>query len=160
MSRHVTLLLTLVLISIAAAGCSSTPAPGAVEQTPIIVDGSNRAEVADEGYDLTSYFGLGKAVKGVPELAVVFNGAKYLFSSEENRSKFLESAEKYIPGYESHCPVSLSKGLDVDGKPTIWRIHKERLYFFADEAAAKEFDDDPEGTLKKAVDNADEILKR
>lgn len=157
MVRYSIVLLLFVIASLVSAGCSGTG--GAVDQLPAGVTGTQGAEVADDGYDLTSYYSLGKAVRGVPELVVVYNGAKYLFSSEENRSKFLRSAEMYIPGYSSHCPVSLSKGKNVEGKPTIWRIHDEKLYFFANEAAAREFDRDPEGTLKKATENAASILK-
>lgn len=141
-------LCVFIVTGLFAGGCAVSHDPAAA------VPGSGSVppagNVADGGYDLISYHSIGSAVKGVPQLSFVHLGATYLFSSEENRDAFLKAPQKYLPGFGSHCPVSLSKGRNEKGKPTIWRIHKGKLYFFSSEDAAKEFDRDPEPTLKKA----------
>jgi len=152
-----TLLLAVIGVFLSAcsqsAGTSgqSSAKPAEASRPPVI-------EAADDGYDVTAYFGIGKAVRGVPQLSLVWNGATYLFSSEENRSKFSADPSKYIPGFGSHCPVSLSKGKQAPGRPTIWRVYKDKLYFFNNEEGVKEFDKDPEGVLKRAGRNAPQLI--
>lgn len=144
---------SLLIAGMLVSGCSVPGISSDSAEVPTIAS-EDQPEIAAaaDGYDLTAYSLIGDAVKGVPELSIVHQGARYLFASKENRDSFLSSPEKYLPGFEAHCPVSLSRGEDEKGKPTIWRIHKEKLYFFSSENAAEEFDRDPEATLAKAAE--------
>ena len=148
MFRSVTAIVLVISLGLLFAGCSGTAGP-AVSSVQV----SEAPAVANDGYDMTAYFALGKAVRGVPQLSLVWNGATYLFANQEGREMFTANPAKYIPGFGSHCPVALAKGKDVDGKPTSWRVHNEKLYFFGSEDAAGEFDKDPEATLAKAKEN-------
>lgn len=121
--------------------------PGESEGIPV---SDSKPVVANQGYDVIAYFAADKAVKGVPQLSLVWNGATYLFSSEENRKKFAVDPAKYVPQFESQCPYSLAHGRTIKGQPTIWRIVGEKLYLFPTDELAKEFEKDPKAVIKKA----------
>ncbi len=106
---------------------------------------------AIEGYDSVSYFALEKATKGLPQLAYVWKGAVWYFSSQDNLDRFKVEPEKYVPQFGSHCPVSLSKGGKAVGKPTNWKVIKDKLYFFATEDNLREFEKAPEEVLESAA---------
>ena len=108
---------------------------------------------AAESFDTVAYFTVRKAIKGLPQFSLVHDGAEYVFSSKENRDAFEMNPEKYIPGYGSYCPVSLSKGLEEKGKPTSWRVYKDRIYWFFSDKHAEEFDQNPDEILRKADEN-------
>ncbi len=50
--------------------------------------------LAVEGYDVVMYFKEGKAIEGNKKHLATYNGAKYQFSSEENRVLFVKPPEK------------------------------------------------------------------
>ena len=54
---------------------------------------------AIKGYDTVSYFTEGKPTKGSEEYQVQWQGARWLFSSEENLKLFQSDPEKYAPQY-------------------------------------------------------------
>ena len=66
---------------------------------PINVDANG---VALKGYDPVAYFTEGQPVKGQEELQHEWQGAKWLFASQEHRAMFLENPEKYAPQYGSY----------------------------------------------------------
>lgn len=140
------LIIILAVAVLLGAGCAAETIPSAGNMTAVEPD----APFAYEGYDLTAYFALEKAVRGTPQLSFVWNGARYLFTSKENRDTFAAAPEKFLPGFESHCPVSLAEGNEIDGDPSVWRIFGDRLYFFTNEGAAERFDREPEKILSKA----------
>ena len=149
--RHIVLISLLAAASMLAIGCSATGDPSAtVQPDGEVVNGDDVQELAYNGNDPVSYFAIEKATKGIPQLSVVWNGARYLFANKENLEKFKVEPSKYLAQFDSHCPVSLSKGGRVHGDPSAWRVFKDRLYFFAGEGLAKQFDDDPEGVIDTA----------
>ena len=72
----------------------STPAIGDVAK--VNIDG---AGIAIKGYDPVAYFTVGKPVRGESDFVAEHKGAKYAFSSKENRALFLASPDKYEPQY-------------------------------------------------------------
>ena len=141
-------ILLLVLASIIVSACTSESEPVMVKNEK----GESR-EVAIDGFDAVAYFAAEKATKGVPQFRAVHEGVDWFFSSAENKEKFEKSPELYGPEFGAFCPVSLSRGTRINGKPTVWRVVNEKLYFFYSEDYAKEFDKDSEGILKKAKEN-------
>ena len=55
--------------------------------------------VAIGGYDPVGYFDHLQPVEGSPEFAAEWNGAVWHFTSEANRSRFLENPELFAPQY-------------------------------------------------------------
>lgn len=89
------------------------------------------------GYDPVAYFSLTQSAVGTPQpraipgkasISAEWNGAKWAFSSEENREKFLADPQKYAPAYDGHCAYGVSKGGKVQANPNLWRIVDGKLY--------------------------------
>lgn len=93
---------------------------------------------AASGYDVVAYTGLKqvpvgkKQINGIPgksSITANYNGAKWAFSTRENRDKFLANPAKYVPQFNGHCAYGVSLGGKVPGNPNLWRIVDGKLYF-------------------------------
>lgn len=92
---------------------------------------------AVSGYDVVAYRSLTQSPvgsaqpEGIPgraDITAEYNGAKFAFSSEENRAAFLVDPAKYAPQYDGHCAYGVAKGGKVPGNPNLWRIVDDKLY--------------------------------
>ena len=59
----------------------------------------NADGIALKGYDSVAYFTLGQPVKGQAEFKHEWQGAAWLFSSEEHLTMFQKDPEKFAPQY-------------------------------------------------------------
>jgi YHS domain-containing protein len=59
----------------------------------------NSQGIAIKGYDTVAYFTMGKPVRGDERFSYRYNGARWLFSSEEHLNLFKNAPEKYMPQY-------------------------------------------------------------
>jgi len=59
----------------------------------------NSQGIAIKGYDTVAYFTMGKPVMGDEKFRYQWNGATWLFSSEEHLNLFKNAPEKYSPQY-------------------------------------------------------------
>lgn len=90
-----------------------------------------KADLAYGGYCVVCQVGMGKAVPGKPEIAVVHKGLRYLFASEDQRRQFLANPSRYevkasvpgvaVPGSGSRTPPAGSSS-----KPTAGSESKAR----------------------------------
>ena len=87
-------------------------------------------KVAISGYDPVAYFTQSKAVKGRKEISASHHGVTYYFASEEDRKKFAESPEKYVPTYGGWCATAMAKGEKVEIDPTNFKVTNGRLFLF------------------------------
>ena len=85
--------------------------------------------VAARGYDVVSFFN-GSPRKGKEKFVTEFNGAKYHFSSSENRNKFEIAPENYAPQYGGFCAIAMSEDKKMNPNPKSWEIRDGKLYFF------------------------------
>ena len=92
----------------------------------IYTTGPNRN--AMQGYDTVAYFTAGKPVKGNEQFVTYHEGARWLFSSEENLQAFTANPEFYMPQFGGYCAFSVAKGKLVKGDATLWVIVDEKLY--------------------------------
>ena len=92
---------------------------------------------AVSGYDVVAYFDLDqnavgtaqpKAVRGNKAYTAEHNGAKWAFSSAENRDKFVANPAKYSPQFDGHCAYGVAQGGKVPANPNLWRIVDGKLY--------------------------------
>lgn len=97
---------------------------------PAHAQGTAEAAVALRGMDVVSYFKDGGPVKGQAALHEDFDGARYLFSSAQNRAAFVADPDRYLPQYAGLCTTGLSKGFRAPADPAAWRIVGGKLYFF------------------------------
>lgn len=83
-----------------------------------------------KGYDVVAYFS-NQAIEGRKNIATVYQGATFRFSSEENKTQFLANPTKYIPAYGGYCAYAMGKNGDkVTINPETFEIRNQRLYLF------------------------------
>lgn len=121
---------------------------------------------AVSGYDVVAYFDLpqskpgtrqSEAVSGLESIVAEYNGAKFAFSSQTNRDRFLADPEKYAPQFDGHCAYGVSKGGKVPGNPDLWRIVDHKLYLNITDVVAGFWEEDIIGNIKLANGNWPEI---
>ena len=69
------------------------------QQSSLSVDHYNTESenLVVNGYDVVSYFSESEPVKGKQSILTDFQGLLVYFSSQENKRKFLDDPEKYLP---------------------------------------------------------------
>lgn len=88
-------------------------------------------KIAIQGYDPVAYFKQNKALKGKVELAVVFEGVPYYFSSVANKGLFLKEPSAYEPQYGGWCAYAMgNSGEKVEVNPETFKIIDSKLYLF------------------------------
>jgi len=112
----------LVLMIVAAA---MTATCSTAETVALNTDKSGSAL---RGYDAVAYFAVSNAVKGDAKYAYVWNGAKWLFSSEENMKKFMSDPEAFAPQFGGYCAYAVSEGYTADADPEAWKVVDGKLY--------------------------------
>ncbi len=138
---------TAALAAAAFAISPAAPAAGANFARVVVAPDSGAALF---GYDPVSYFVLGEARIGRPDLEVALGNQVWRFASEANRQAFLADREGFLPGFGGHDPALLARGYASAGDPEVFLIHGGILYFFRTAAARLEFASDA-GMLKSAI---------
>jgi len=123
-------------------------------------DSEEAQNLGADGFDLISYFEGGRALKGSPEFSLIYEGAKWYFSSKENREHFKKNTAKYLPQFSEYCPYSLADGKMIKGKPTYYKIIDGKLYFFYNKEYADTFEKDSKVLLKRARKNWEKMNKK
>jgi YHS domain-containing protein len=117
------------------------------------------AGFAINGYDPVAYFKSGEPIAGSGDHAAEWNGAKWLFSNEENRSQFEESPEKYAPQYGGYCAYAVSRGYTASTDPDAWTIYDGKLYLNYNKAVRLLWSRDIPGHVASADGNWPDVLK-
>ena len=102
------------------------------------------------GYDTVTYFTTGQPVKGVDEFSSEYKGAKWLFSSAENKALFDAAPEKYAPQYGGYCAWAAAQEKLAPGDPNVWKIVDGKLYLNYDKNIAAKWEQDIPGFITKA----------
>lgn len=84
--------------------------------------------VAIDGTDAVAYFTEGKPVPGTTEHALDWQGARWLFSSADNRAKFAADPTAFAPEYGGYCAYAVSRGYVAPTVPEAWTIVDGKLY--------------------------------
>lgn len=111
------------------------------------------------GYDSVAYFTAGKPVKGSKQFSTRYEGAKWLFSSAENRAAFIADPTKYAPQYGGYCAWAVSQGYTASGDPTVWKIVDGKLYVNYNDDVGAKWSKDPQGFIKLANENWPTVLE-
>ena len=126
---------------------------------PQYVDASG---FAVSGYDVVAYFDLKQAPVGSPQPKAVpgranitaeYNGAKFAFSSEANRRRFLANPARFVPAYDGHCAYGVAKGSKVPANPHLWRIVDGQLYLNITKGVVKTWEQDISRNISRAQGN-------
>ena len=100
-----------------------------LEQSPDL-DMCSPDGIAIGGYDVLSYRGDGGPQPGDPDIAAVHDGKRYLFTSADNRERFLDNPDRYVPAYNGFCAITLSFGRVTCPEYTNFKIEDDRLLLF------------------------------
>jgi YHS domain-containing protein len=117
---------------------------------PSVVVSTDKAGVAIGGYDVVEAAANGKAVFGSAQFPTVHAGALWLFQSEENRTRFKQDPERYVPQYGGFCVVQLAAGSKLPGLMKYPVRHRGKLYLACSEQAEKAFTAKPEEYISAA----------
>lgn len=106
---------------------------GLAQQSSLSVDHLNTESenLVVNGYDVVSYFSESEPVKGKQSISTDYQGLLIYFSSQENKRKFLDDPEKYLPKYGGWCAYAIgNSGKKVDVDPFSYSIENGELYLF------------------------------
>ena len=98
---------------------------------PAQAQGTAEPVPALRGIDVVSYFQAGGPVKGQAAFRHDFDGARYLFSSAQNKAGFVANPDHYLPQFGGLCTTGLSKGFTGQSDPNVWKIVGGKLYLFS-----------------------------
>lgn len=97
--------------------------------SPLVFSGVKNVEVAHSGYDVVSYFTVGKAEKGSSKYSTTYKNSIYHFSSSDHQAVFLQNPVKYLPQYDGYCAYGITFAQKIKADPTVWKIVNDKLYF-------------------------------
>lgn len=109
--------------------------------------------LALKGFDAVAYFTANGAAKGDPKYELVWNGAKWFFSSAENLERFRTSPESYAPQFGGYCSYAVSKGYTADGDPEAWKIVDGKLYLNYNANVRTMWEKELPDNIQKGVEN-------
>ncbi|TMM51649.1 YHS domain-containing (seleno)protein [Sulfitobacter sabulilitoris] len=111
---------------------------------------------AVSGYDVVAYFDLPQSpvgtsqspgVPGDKDFTATYNGARFAFSSAENKARFEADPAAFVPQYDGHCAFGVAKGGKVPGNPNLWRIIDDKLYLNITKTVVGFWEEDISGNL-------------
>jgi len=109
------------------------------------------------GYDPVAYFTDGKAVRGSGFHVTVQDGVTYAFASDEHKTLFKQSPEKYMPAYGGYCAYGVALAKKFVADPEVWKIVGGKLYLNLDKGIQQKWEKDIPGYITKAEKNWGEI---
>jgi YHS domain-containing protein len=116
------------------------------------------SNIALSGYDPVAYFVDGKPVKGDAKFSHDYQGAKWQFSSAENRDKFAAAPQNFAPQFGGYCAWAVSQGYTASADPMLWKIVQGKLYVNFNAEVQKKWETDIAGHIQKANANWPNVL--
>lgn len=83
---------------------------------------------AIRGYDAVAYFTKGTAIRGTPEIRVMWKGVVWHFANDAHREAFEANPRAYAPQYGGYCAYAVAQGYTMPTDPSAWRIVDGKLY--------------------------------
>jgi len=90
-----------------------------------------------QGHDPVAYFTDGKHMLGDANIKTDHDGVTYRFVSEEHKTMFGQSPDRYAPQYGGFCANGIVYGIPWGGDPDSWRIVNDRLFIYGGEASRR-----------------------
>lgn len=118
-----------------------------------LVNVAGASKIAVGGYDTVAFFTDARPVNGSPFISASYQGATYLFASEEHKKLFTDNPGKYVPQYGGFCAfgVAIDKLFPVD--ITTWQVRNGKLYLNLNADILKKFNAEFDGNVAKADRN-------
>ena len=89
----------------------------------------NDSGIAIQGFDVVSFHTERKSKTGKPEFYVDWKGARWRFSTPENRDLFAANPTQYAPQYGGWCAYAMARGYQATTDVrNAWTLHQGKLY--------------------------------
>ena len=106
-------------------------------------------KVAHSGYDVVSYFTVGKAEQGNTQYTAIYKDTVYQFTTSHHQAIFLKKPEKYLPQFNGYCAYGVTYTQKIDADPTVWKIVGGKLYFNLNQKFLKDWSKDVMASIEK-----------
>jgi len=116
--------------------------------------------IAIDGTDPVAYFTEGRPVAGSSAHEVMWQGATWRFSSEENRAAFDADPEAYAPQYGGWCAWAVAEGYTASTVPNAWKIVDQKLYLNFSRGVQRRWERDIPGNIARAEANWPAVLSK
>lgn len=115
--------------------------------------------VAINGYDPVAYFKKAAAVVGLTEWRHHWQGADWLFASQENLQTFMNASDAYAPQFGGYCAYAVSKGGLATTDPDAWSVYEGKLYLNFNTTVRSIWREDIPGNIARANANWPQVLR-
>lgn len=116
--------------------------------------------IAVDGYDVVAYFVQQKPLKGQKQFSIEWKGAKWFFSSKDNREKFKKTPQKYAPQFGGFCAWAVGNGYTAKIDPTAWKIVDKKLYLNYNHSIQEQWQKDMKNLISKGHKNWPKLVKK
>jgi len=140
--------LIFICIALFAAACGSLGFDSAEKLVSKTADG-----LAISGYDAVAYRTIETATRGNAQYEYVWNGAKWLFLSQENLDRFAANPETYAPEYGGYCAWSISQKNVMAADPEVWKVVDGKLYLIQNEMVKEVWEKSQPDYIKQSNEN-------
>ena len=89
-------------------------------------------------------------MQGQPAFQYNWQGARWLFSSAENRNAFKAEPVKFAPQYGGYCAYAVSNNQTAKIDPLAWKIVDGKLYLNYDQKIQKRWEKEQAERIKNA----------
>jgi hypothetical protein len=118
-----------------------------------LVNVSGASNIAVGGYDTVAFFTDSKPVNGDPGITATYEGATYIFASQEHKHLFEAAPEKYAPQCGGYCAFGVSVGALFPVDISTWQVRNGKLYLNLNQTILKKFNTDFDANVAKADKN-------
>lgn len=115
---------------------------------------------AIDGYDAVAYFTDGEPVEGSRDFTYEYQGAVWMFASQEHLELFMADPQAYAPQYGGYCAYAVANGDTASAEPDLWTIHEGKLYLNYNRKINEQFRNDIDAFIEQADQNWPEIEKK
>ena len=129
--------------------------------TPVLADPAifySRGNAAISGYDTVAYFTRGAPMPGQPDIAVMWKGVIWYFTSVAHREAFEANPRAYAPQYGGYCAYAMSRGYRASTEPEAWHIVNGKLYLIHSLPVHEIWAGDIDGNIVRANANWPGVL--
>jgi len=114
--------------------------------------------IAIRGYDTVAYFTEGAPAQGLESFSTEWEGATWLFASQENLDLFSAEPARYAPQYGGYCAYGVAKDGLVKIEPENWTIIEDKLYLNYDAKVQRLWEADIAGFIEEADGKFKQLL--
>lgn len=118
-----------------------------------IINADPYGKIAIQGYDPVAFHTEKQAMKGNPYIVADHQGYKYLFISEENKSLFLTTPDRFVPEFGGYCAFGVSLGVLFPVEIESWEIIDGKLVLQFNSEIKKKFEEEKQENLIRAKEN-------